>query len=123
MKKKDLYTDDKKTVKHLHDKLHVANQKVSNLSRENKQFRESEQTLNDTFVITRQRSAGPNVVEAERSVLSVQENGIIKKTVVKDVYGKLTTRGGMKSLSENEENEIQKKQKLSKNGFNKKQKM
>ena len=49
-------------------------------------------TNEETFKIIRQRSSGPNIVEIERKRFTVHENGTTIKTVVKDVYAKLTTK-------------------------------
>ena len=107
------------TIKQLTEQLHKEKTKVSNLSKEKEILEESKQSHDNTFHITKQRSAGPNIVETERSILSVQDSGCVNKTVVKDVFAKITTREGLKRLSENKENEGTKRQKLSKNGLKK----
>ena len=48
-------------------------------------------TQSDTFRIVRERSAGPNIYEAERTVFTPQDDGRLKKTVIKDVFAKVTT--------------------------------
>ena len=46
----------------------------------------------ETFKIIRQRSSGLNIVKTKRKIFTMHENGTSRKTVVKDVYAKLTTR-------------------------------
>ena len=87
-----------------------------------KECEESDEKFEEIFKITRQRSSGPNIVETERHVLTPQENGATRKTVIKDVYAKLTTRNSRKHVSQKEENLNQdpsSKETLSVNGLRK----
>ena len=52
----------------------------------------NEDTQKETFSSTRQRSSGPNILEAERIVYTIQDDGTKKKTIIKDVFAKVTTR-------------------------------
>ena len=45
----------------------------------------NEDTQKETFSISRQRSSGPNILEAERIVYTIQDDGTKKKTIIKDV--------------------------------------
>ena len=63
---------------------------------------QSDDTSEETFKIIRQISSGPNIVETERKICTVHENGTTRKTVVKDVYAKLTTRNTLKKLIQTE---------------------
>ena len=40
----------------------------------------------------KKRSSGPNILETERNIYTIQDDGTQKKTVIKDVFAKVTTR-------------------------------
>jgi hypothetical protein len=71
-----------------------------------KECEESDEKFEEIFKITRQRSSGPNIFETKRHALTPQENGATRKTVLKDVYAKLTTSNSQKHVSKKDENKI-----------------
>ena len=48
----------------------------------------NEDTQKETFSTTSQHSFGPNILEAERIVYTIQDDGSKKKTIIKDVLQK-----------------------------------
>ena len=52
-------------MKHVQIKLSNANSHVLKLSKANNEFQEVDSPSKETFMITRQRSFGPNILEAE----------------------------------------------------------
>ena len=56
-------------------------------------------------------------METERSVFTVQDDGTKKKTVIKDIFAKVTTRNTKKQKQEDKENSNPKKMKLSNEGM------
>ena len=56
-------------------------------------------------------------LETERSIFTAQDDGTKKKTVIKDVFAKVTTRNPKKQKPEDKENLNPKKMKLSNDGM------
>ena len=73
----------------------------------------------ETFKLVRERSSGPNIFEAERTVLTLnQEGGEPKKAVIRDVYAKITTRQVLKRANDNRHDDTAaKKHKMSSRGL------
>ena len=55
------------------------NSKVLRLSKDNNEFQCIDSPPKETFSITRQRSSGPNILEAERNIYTIQDDGTQKK--------------------------------------------
>ena len=55
-------------------------------------LKESLEDNQSTFKIVRERSAGPNIVDTERIILTENTNGQIKKNVIKEQMAKVTTQ-------------------------------
>ena len=100
-------------------KLKDANSKVSKLSKENKNLQELGSSQKETFCITKQRSSGPNILETERNVLTLQDDGTHRKTVIKDVFAKVTTRNILKRKNDDKDNVTSTKTKITHKGMNK----
>ena len=73
--------------KEIHDeKLESKTKKiVLKMSESRMEQNGNEDTQKETFSITRQCSFGPNILEAERIVYTIQDDGSKKKTIIKDV--------------------------------------
>ena len=71
----------KEDMKHVQIKLNNANSCVLKLSKANNEFQGVDSPSKETFMITRQRSSGPNILEAERNIYTFQDDGTQKKTV------------------------------------------
>ena len=100
-------------MKHVQIKLSNANNsRVLNLSKANNEFQGVNSPSKETFMITRQRSSGPNILEAERNIYTFQDDGTQKKTVIRDVFAKVTTRNNPKRKIHDKENTFSKKIKL-----------
>ena len=109
----------KEDMKKVYMKLSNANSKVLSLSKTNKEIHGVDSAPKDTFSITRQRSSGPNILEAERNIYTIQDDGTQKKTVIKDVFAKVTTRNTPKRKNDDKENTSPKKIKLTHEGMSK----
>ena len=103
-------------MKQVQMKLSNANSKVLRLSKTNKEFQGVDSPSKETFSITRQRSSGPNILEAERNIYTIQDDGTQKKTVIRDVFAKVTTRNNPKRKIHDKENTSSKKIKLTHEG-------
>ena len=79
------------------------------MSKDNNEFQCIDSPSKETFSITRQRSSGPNILEAERNIYTIQDDGTKKKTVIKDVFAKVTTRNNPKRKIHDKENIFSKK--------------
>ena len=68
------------------------------LSKANNEFQGVDSSSKETFSITRQRqiSSGPNILEAERNIYTIHDDGTQKKPVIRDVFAKVTTRNNPK---------------------------
>ena len=66
--------------------------KVLKMSESSIEQNGNEDTQKETFSISRQRSSGPNILEVERIVYTIQDDGTKKKTIIKDVFAKVTIR-------------------------------
>ena len=106
-------------IKKVQTKLKEANSKVLNLSKKNKEIQGIDSSPKESFSITRQRSSGPNILETERNIYTIQDDGTQKKTVIKDVFAKVTTRKLHKRKIEDKENLSAKKVKLTHEGITK----
>ena len=62
--------------------------KVLKMSESSIEQNGNEDTQKETFSISRQRSSGPNILEVERIVYTIQDDGTKKKTIIKDVFPK-----------------------------------
>ena len=106
-------------IKQMQVKLKDANSKVSKLSKENKNLQELGSSQKETFCITKQRSSGPNILETERNVLTLQDDGTHRKTVIKDVFAKVTTRNILKRKNDDKDNVTSTKTKITHKGMSK----
>ena len=79
------------------------------LSKANNEFQGVDSPSKETFMITRQRSFGPNILEAEWNIYTIQDDGTQKKTVIRDVFAKVTTRNNPKRKIHDKENTFSKK--------------
>ena len=86
------------------------------LSKANNEFQEVDSPSKETFIITIQRSSGPNILEAEQNIYTFQDDGTQKKTVIRDVFAKVTTRNNPKRKIHYKENTFSKKIKLTHEG-------
>ena len=100
--------------KEIHDeKLESKTEKkVLKMSERSIEQNENEDTHKETFTITRQRSSGPNILEAERCVYTIQDDGTKKKTIIKDVFAKVTTRKPLKRKIDDHEENVDPKSKI-----------
>jgi len=72
-------------------------------------LKESLEDNQSTFKIVRERSAGPNIVDTERIILTENTNGQIKKNVIKEQMAKVTARKRSSLDAENEDPNLTKK--------------
>ena len=56
-------------------------------------------TEGSTVKLNRERSCGRNIFDAEQTVISKNEDGTVKKTVIKETYAKITIRKKRQSES------------------------
>ena len=113
MEEKEMNISSQKTK----TKIQKAKEKMLSLFKKPESNEEGENSCSETFRITRTRSSGPNILETERSVFTVQDDGTKKKTVIKDIFAKVTTRNTKKQKQEDKENSNPKKMKLSNEGM------
>ena len=106
----------KEDMKHVQIKLSNAKSHVLKLSKANNEFQGVDSPSMETFMITRQRSSGPNILEAEQNIYTFQDDGTQKKTVIRDVFAKVTTRNNPKRKIHDKENTFSKKIKLTHEG-------
>ena len=56
-------------------------------------------TEGSTIKLIREKSSGRNIFDAEQTVISKNEDGTVKKTVIKETYAKITIRKKRQSES------------------------
>ena len=70
-------------------KIQKAKERMLSLFKKSKNKEEGENSCGETFRITTARSSGPDILETEHSVFTVQDDGPKKQTVI---FARVTTR-------------------------------